>query len=189
MIHSHSQQLAAMIENALWFAREDAKGALETEEIDVEELVRMSAAACGRMLEEAGVVLERDIEPQLPLIRGNRTLLLHGLLNLLSNVAIYGRAGKWARVRAVRRGGAVQFTIEDRGAGILPEETEQVFQPFYRGKGAQQANATGLGLGLALVRRIVEAHDGKLELHSDRGVGTVIAFSLPILDCQSKPAA
>jgi signal transduction histidine kinase len=188
MIHSHSEQLAAMIENALWFARKDTNRALETEEIDVEELVSTAAATCGRMLEEAGVVLERDIEPKLPLIRGNRALLLHGLQNLLTNITLYARAGKWARVRAVRCGSAVQFTIEDRGAGILPEETERVFQPFYRGQGAKQANVAGLGLGLALVRRIVEAHDGMIELRSQRGVGTAVAFSVPITDCDSKPA-
>jgi signal transduction histidine kinase len=188
MIHSHSEQLAVMIENALWFARKDANRALETEGIDVEELVSTAAATCGRMLEQAGVVLELDIEPQLPLIRGNRTLLLHGLQNLLTNITLYARAGKWARVRAVRRGSAVQFTIEDRGAGILPEETERVFQPFYRGKGAKQANVAGLGLGLALVRRIVEAHDGKIELRSQRGVGTAVAFNVPISNCDSRAA-
>jgi signal transduction histidine kinase len=84
MIHSHSEQLAAMIENALWFARKDANRTLETEEIDVDELVRAAAVTCGRILEQAGVVLEQDIEPKLPPIRGNRTLLLHGLQNLLT---------------------------------------------------------------------------------------------------------
>jgi len=187
MIRSHSEQLAAMIENALWFARKDPKGALEVDEVDVHDLVGAAASACGRMLEEAGVILEREIEARLPPIRGNRTLLLHGLQNLLTNIALYARAGKWARVRAVRRGNTVQFTVEDRGAGILPEESERVFQPFYRGKGAKQANVAGLGLGLALVRRIVEAHDGEIELRSQRGVGTIIVFSVPIFDCESKP--
>jgi signal transduction histidine kinase len=182
MIHSHSEQLAAMIENALWFARKGGDGALETEELDVEELVSAAAATCGRALEEAGVVLEREIEPRLPPIRGNRTLLLHGLQNLLTNIALYARAGKWARVRAVRCGNAVQFTIEDRGAGIPPEETERVFQPFYRGQGAKQANAAGLGLGLSLVKRIVEAHQGTVDLRSRRNVGTTVAFAVPIFD-------
>jgi signal transduction histidine kinase len=182
MIHSHSEQLAAMIENALWFARKDGQGAFETEELDVEELVSAAAATCGRTLAQAGVVLERDIEPDLPPIRGNRTLLLHGLQNLLTNVALYARAGKWARVSAARRGHFVQFTIEDRGAGIAPEETERVFQPFYRGRGANQANAAGLGLGLSLVKRIVEAHQGTIDLRSQHNVGTTVAFAVPIID-------
>ena len=182
MIHSHSEQLAAMIENALWFARRGGKEVLETEEVDVEDLVSTAAGTCGRMLAEAGVALERDMEPGLPPIRGNRTLLLHGLQNLLANVALYGRAGKWARVRAARRGNAVEFTIEDRGAGISPEEVERVLQPFYRGQGAKQTNVAGLGLGLTLVRRIVEAHEGKIDFRSKRNVGTTVAFSVPIFE-------
>jgi signal transduction histidine kinase len=87
-----------------------------------------------------------------------------------------------------RHGNTVQFALEDRGAGIPPEERERVFQPFYRGKRAKQENVAGLGLGLALVRRIVEAHDGEIELRSDRGVGTTIAFSVPIFDWQTSSA-
>ena len=166
MIHHHSEELAAMIENALWFARGDAKDRLEMEEAIPEELIREAAATCEGMLEQAGVVLERDIEPGLPTIRGNRTLLLHGLQNLLANVALYGRAGRWARIRARRRAATVEFTIEDRGGGMSPEDITRVFQPFYRGRRAKQTNIAGLGLGLAIVRRIVEAHNGEIELRS-----------------------
>ena len=188
MIHNHSEDLAAMIENALWFARSDAKEALEIEEAMPEELVRDAAATCGRMLEQAGVVLERDIEPGLPAVRANRTLLLHGLQNLLANVALYGRSGRWARIRARRCAATVEFTIEDRGPGMSPEDITRVFQPFYRGRGAKQANIAGLGLGLALVRRIVEAHDGDIELRSQQNAGTIVAFRVPVFDPDSKTA-
>ena len=177
-----------MIENAIWFARGDGKEGLEMEEAIPEELVREAAATCGTMLEQAGVVLQCDIEAGLPAIRGNRTLLLHGLQNLLANVALYGRSGRWARIRARRRGATVEFIIEDRGAGMSPEDITRVFQPFYRGRGAKQANIAGLGLGLALVRRIVEAHDGDIELRSQQNAGTIVAFRVPIFDLYSKTA-
>jgi signal transduction histidine kinase len=189
IIRNHSEELAAMIENAIWFARGDGGEGLEMEEVIVDELVTEAEAACAGMLQQAGVVLERDTESGLPPIRGNRTLLLHGLQNLLANVALYGRAGKWARIRSRRRGTSVEFTIEDRGAGMSPEDVARVFQPFCRGRGAKQANIAGLGLGLALVRRIVEAHDGKVELRSQRNVGTTVAFRVPIFDPNSKAVA
>ena len=189
MIHNHSDELAAMIENAIWFARGDGKEGLEMEEVIVEELVMQAATTCAGMLQQAGIVLERDTESGLPAIRGNRTLLLHGLQNLLVNVALYGSAGKWARIQARRHGAFVEFTIEDRGAGMSPEDLTRVFQPFYRGRGAKKANIAGLGLGLALVRRIVEAHDGKVELRSQHNVGTTVAFRVPILDLESKEIA
>lgn len=186
MIHNHSEELAAMIENALWFARGDAKEGLEMEEAVPEELVREAAAVCGPMLEQAGVALEREIEPGLPAIRGNRTLLVHGLQNLLANVALYGQAGRWARIRARRCGATVEFAIEDRGAGMSPEEITRVFRPFYRGRRAKHTNIAGLGLGLAIVRRIVEAHDGDIELRSQHDTGTIVAFRIPIFNRDSK---
>jgi signal transduction histidine kinase len=189
MIHNHSAELAAMIENAIWFARGDGKEGLEMEEVIVEDLVREAAATCSGMLQEAGVVLERDTESGLPAIHGNRTLLLHGLQNLLANVALHGRAGKWARIQARLHGAAIEFIIEDRGAGMAPEDVTRVFQPFHRGKGAKRANIAGLGLGLALVRKIVEAHNGKVELRSQHNVGTTVVFRVPIFDRDSKRSA
>jgi signal transduction histidine kinase len=189
MIHNHAEELAAMIENAIWFARGAGKEGLQMEEVMVEELVVEAAATCAGMLQQAGVVLECDTQRGLPAIRGNRTLLLHGLQNLLANVAVYGRAGKWARLQARRHEASVEFRIEDRGAGMSPEDLTRVFQPFYRGRGAEQANIAGLGLGLALVRRIVEAHDGKVELRSQHNYGTTVAFRIPIFDPDSKASA
>jgi signal transduction histidine kinase len=188
MIHRHSEELAAMIENALWFARGEGGEGLGMEETIPEELVREAAAMSAAMLKQAGVVLECDIEPGLRAIRGNRTLLLHALQNLLSNVALYGHAGRWARIRARRLGDTVEFAIEDRGTGMSPEDSTRVFQPFYRGRGAKQANTSGLGLGLAIVRRIVEAHDGDIELRSQHNAGTIVAFRVPIFDPDSKAA-
>jgi signal transduction histidine kinase len=180
MIHSHVEQFTEMIENALWFARKDGTGELELAEVDIEELIDAATSTCRRMLEDAGVVLECDIEPGLAAIRGNRTMLLHGLQNLLTNVARHAQSGKWARVRVAQVGTSVLFTVEDRGQGIAPSEQARVFEPFYRGRQARQANAGGLGLGLSLVRRIVEAHRGRVELLSDGKLGTTVVFTVPV---------
>ncbi len=188
MIRAQSEQLSEMIENALWFARRDARDELEVREVDVEELVSAATTTCSRMLEDAGLALERDIEPGLPAVRGNRTLLLHGLQNLLANVAKHGRSGKWVRIRAAREGDRVIFTVEDRGDGIPSDEVKRVFEPFYRGKGARQTNLAGLGLGLSLVRKIVEAHTGKIQLRSKQSRGTTIAFTVPICDPEDSSA-
>jgi signal transduction histidine kinase len=69
---------------------------------------------------------------------------------------------------------------------MSPEDIKRVFQPFYRGKGAKRANIAGLGLGLAIVRRIVEAHDGEIELRSQQNAGTILTFRVPIFDRDSK---
>jgi two-component system phosphate regulon sensor histidine kinase PhoR len=184
MIHAHAEQLTEMIENALWFAQKDPRGELEVKDVDVEDLITTVAATCGRALQEAGVVLERNVEPGLPCIRANRVLLLHALQNLVTNVARHGRAGKWAQVRAARDGSEIVFTVEDRGDGIPLDEAAHVFEPFYCGKGAKVTGTAGLGLGLTLVKKIVEAHGGKIELRSKRNLGTTIAFTIPAYDLE-----
>jgi signal transduction histidine kinase len=188
MIHAHAEQLTEMIENALWFARKDGTGELELAEVDIEELIGAAASTCRRVLEGAGVVLERDVEPGLPAVRGNRTLLLHALQNLLTNVARHAQSGKWARVRVAHEGTSVVFTVEDRGQGIAPNEEARVFEPFYRGRQAKQAKVGGLGLGLSLVRRIVEAHGGRIELHSNGRLGTTVVFTVPIFPVRESTA-
>jgi signal transduction histidine kinase len=180
MIRGHSEQLSKMIENSIWFARRDARYGLETGDVDVEELICTAAGTCGRMLEEAGVELERYVEPGLPAIRGNRTLLLHGLQNLLTNVASHGRSGKWARISAKLIGSDVAFTVEDKGHGVPSDEATRVFDPFYRGKQARKTGQAGLGLGLSLVKRVVEAHSGTIQLRSRRGQGTAIVLTIPV---------
>jgi signal transduction histidine kinase len=180
MIRGNSEQLSEMIENAIWFARRDARAGLESPDVDVEELICTAVGTCSRTLQEAGVELERDIEPGLPPIRGNRTLLLHGLQNLLTNVASHGYSGKWARVSAKLMGGEVAFTVEDRGNGIPSDEVTHVFDPFYRGKRARQTGQAGLGLGLSLVKRVVQAHAGRVQLRPRRGQGAAIVFTVPV---------
>jgi signal transduction histidine kinase len=181
MILVHSEQLSEMIENVLWFARKDSRDDLEVKEVDVEELIDTAAGTCSRILEDSGVTLERSIEQGLPAICGNRTLLLHCLQNLLTNVAKHGQSGKWARIRAAREGSEVAFTIEDRGDGIPSDDVAHVFDPFYRGAGAKQTRVAGLGLGLNLVRKIVEAHSGRIQLRSSRTSGTTVRFTVPIV--------
>jgi signal transduction histidine kinase len=180
MIHAHAQHLSAMVENALWFARRDVRATLKTERIDPEELIRISAASCSRLLANAEITLEIDLAPGLPAFRGNRTLLLQALENLITNAATHGGSGRWARVRATPERDTILFTVEDRGPGIPPEEAKRVFEPFYRGKNTRQTTQAGLGLGLTLVRRIVEAHGGTVELGSRAGGGTTIAFALSL---------
>jgi signal transduction histidine kinase len=179
MIHAHAEQLAEMIENALWFARRNTEGP-EAGPVDAEELVHAAADTCSRILENAEVVLERDVEPGLPAILGNRTLLLHGLQNLLTNVAKHGQAGKWARIRAARAGEGIVLSVEDRGNGIPADEAARVLDPFYRGARAKKAGVSGLGLGLSFVGKVVTAHSGRIQIQSGRGAGTTVTLTVPV---------
>jgi signal transduction histidine kinase len=122
--------------------------------------------------------LEVDTDPALPLLDGDAVLLRRVLDNLLENAARYSDAGEPVRLEA-RGGDAVTFVVSDQGVGISAEDLPRVFRPFYRADKSRSRATGGLGLGLALVKRIVEAHGGSIELESAPGQGTRARVRLP----------
>ena len=96
--------------------------------------------------------------------------------NLVGNALKYGGCeGGRVTVRAAGRGASVVLSVCDTGAGISPEARARLFEPFFRGS----AKPDGYGLGLATVKRLVEAHRGKVELESEVGAGTTVTVELP----------
>jgi signal transduction histidine kinase len=128
--------------------------------------------------------VEKKIDPELPAILGDPVALRQVLENLVGNAAKHGSDGHgWIGVFASAAGGperpAVEIRVADRGAGIPQEERERIFDPFYRGRRAIAEQVHGTGLGLSLVRRIVEAHGGNIRVESDPGKGTEFIVRIP----------
>ena len=114
----------------------------------------------------------------LPVIQGDQDLLFLALYNLLDNALKYTPSRGTIELRARENGSFVIIEVADTGPGIPPDEIEQVWNELYRGRSA--AGIAGSGLGLSLVRAIVERHHGQVSLHSRPGQGTLISLSLPI---------
>jgi signal transduction histidine kinase len=98
---------------------------------------------------------------------GDATLVARAVGNLLENAKRH--AGGAARLRILERGPRIAFEVDDDGPGFAPGEEEQVFQPFYRGKNGGEKNGVSVGLGLALVKRIAEAHGGRAYAQNREG--------------------
>jgi len=114
----------------------------------------------------------------LPEVSGDYDLILLALHNLLDNALKFAGAGERVEVRAYEDGAMVAVEVADTGRGIEAEDLPHVWQELYRGKGAR--GIPGSGLGLALVRSIVERHEGEIRLRSRPGQGTVVVVRLPI---------
>ncbi len=114
----------------------------------------------------------------LPAVSGDRDLLFLAIHNLLDNAVKYSRAGDTLELRAFEDGAGVVVEVADTGTGIPPNELPQVWDELYRGQGAR--GVPGSGLGLALVRAIVERHGGQVMVRSRPGQGTVFTLRLPI---------
>ena len=125
--------------------------------------------------------LHVDLPQGLPALDGDPVLLRRVIDNLLENAHKYTEQPE-APISLVARGGArIEIEVIDQGIGISPEDLAQVFRPFFRADRSRTRATGGLGLGLALARRIVEAHGGEIALHSTLQRGTRALVSLPAL--------
>lgn len=119
-----------------------------------------------------------DFEAASFLVLGDRQRLGQVFANLLSNAAKYSPAGHEITVRIRTDDTAARVDVVDRGVGIPPEDIPRLFSRFYRSEGAAE-RIQGLGLGLYITSRIVQAHDGSIEVESQRGSGTTFTVTLP----------
>jgi len=124
--------------------------------------------------------LELDVADALPEVCGDPVLLRRVVENLLDNAGKYSDAGAPIIVRAAATGGGLAVEVKDRGIGVDEADLPRLFTPFFRTARSRAHGTRGVGLGLALSRRIVEAHGGTIAATSRAGAGTTVRFELPL---------
>ncbi len=185
LIQQESEKLSAVVEQILRFAAGKAGHVIgERSPLPVPSLIEDCVESTRAALEGAGCVLEQKIDPGLPVILGDATALKHAIQNLLQNAIKYGTEGSnWIGLFATqsdRQGGpGVEIRVVDRGPGIPQEEQAHVFDPFFRGNRAITDQIHGTGLGLNLVKKIVEAHGGTVRVESRPMKGTEFIIRIP----------
>lgn len=190
-IERNGKRLMALIENLLAGARMDSGMVpLVVRPVDVRGLVDGAVKAVQTQLGSRSLELLVDVAPALPSIGGDSEQLERVLINLLTNGIKYTLDGGRITVRAGDRGGGeVEIAVEDTGVGIPEEELKRVFDRFFRASTAKDAAAPGTGLGMAIVKSIVDRHDGHIELRSTPGKGTTVLLALPVHGAEKAPAA
>jgi signal transduction histidine kinase len=140
------------------------------------ELIREATDA----VDELGGRLRVDVAPGADdlLVLADRGRVLQVLRNLLSNAEKYGMAQTPIELRLHRAGESAAFTVANQGSGIASEESWRLFQPFSR-IARETSGADGMGLGLYISRRLVQAHGGRIDAHSEGGE-TAFTFTLPL---------
>ena len=163
---------------------------IDAERIDAGRLVVMPRrATLARVIDDAlvvarsasaikGVALQAQVEPGLPLLVLDTVQMERVIANLLGNAIKFTPAGGGVRLHARRHRDAVLLTVADDGPGIPPEELPRLSEPHFRG--TRSRGIDGAGLGLFIVRAVVEAHGGTLRIASAIGEGTAVTVSLPI---------
>ncbi len=178
-ILSSSSALLAIINDILDLATIDA-GVLELELSDVDARRAAEAAAAGLAdrFKEAGVLLEFDIPAGIGTFTADEKRLRQVIFNLLSNAVGFSDTGQTVRLSARRQDGEIVFTMTDEGRGIPDEVRRLVFERFE--SHALGTGHRGVGLGLSLVKSLVELHGGRVELDSEEGRGTTVICHFPV---------
>lgn len=179
LIRGESVRLADMVEHVLEFAGADSPGRTPRGSIDAGQAVRDAVTAMESLAADRGGAVRVDIADASLAVRGDLSHLTRAVSNLLGNALKYGGVAPRVRVSARRAGDLVEIVVADEGEGLRAEEIPHLFEPFYRGQSASEAQVPGSGLGLALVRRIVESHGGEVRAANGAPRGAVFTVSIP----------
>lgn len=171
----------SLVEDLLTLSRvRELAVAEEVTEVDLEDLIADTIAEEELAAQRHGVVFVREVDGRLPLIRGHAEGLQAMLRNLVSNAVKYSPQGGQVRVAARAEQGRVVIEVEDHGIGIPEEDLGRIFDDFYRTPLSRQLGIMGTGLGLPIVKSVVEHHGGEITVESKPGTGTLFRVTLPI---------
>jgi signal transduction histidine kinase len=181
-----SERLLRMINDLLDLARiESGSRRMNLERHSPNELVQKAAKELVDLAEARDVQLRFEVEPDLPKVTVEPQQIFHVFSNFVSNAAKYSRAGDEIVIAARRdRDGGIRFSVTDHGPGIPLQYQPRMFEKFFRVPGT---DSRGAGLGLAIAREIVTAHDGRVGVNSQPGKGSEFYFVLPAAEAITRP--
>ena len=180
IIRKESERLTALINNILDFSRIEAgRKEYDFRETDLSELVRNTLESYRYQIELQGFSFEEKIS-SVPPLRVDREAMARSVVNLVNNALKYSQDRKHIAVNLYRENGSIKLEVIDHGIGIREEEQSKIFEKFYRVGDPLVHNTKGSGLGLSLVRHIVEAHHGAVHVDSVFGQGSKFTIALPV---------
>lgn len=178
-IHQQVREMTAMIDVLLDCARlEGGRFMTGSAPTDLAEIVRDVLRGWRDHLESLGYVLEVQLSPACPVLPLDRDAIAVCLVNLITNAIHYSAAHKFIGIATWTEVGEVVLEVYDHGVGIDPDEQGAVFTKFYRGRRQGPTPIGGSGLGLYIVKSVVEAHGGSVTLTSAPGRGTRVSLRL-----------
>jgi signal transduction histidine kinase len=185
LIATEGRRLTQMVEQVMTFAGLQAgKPGLDVRAVDTGFVIDEALVAMAPLVRDQDAVIERDVPDELPRMLADASAVSRCIQNLLGNALKYGGEPGHIRVsaRATPRlgGDQVAITVADDGPGIPARDLPHIFEPFYRGADVVSRQIHGSGLGLSLVRRIMDELGGSVTVESEPGRGSAFTLHLPV---------
>ena len=180
LIKEEGKKLSAMVEQILEFAgARSGKRRYRFEPVNIADVVRNALTDSNSLFSKAGFEVEDSIPDHLEVPRADPAALTAAITNLIQNSVKYSNGKRWLSVTVLNGEGNVKIEVEDRGIGISKTDQRRIFEPFFRSKEVVDAQIHGNGLGLSLVKEIVEEHRGSISVESEIGQGSKFILSIP----------
>jgi len=183
MINHEVNRLTDMVEQAIEFARiQKGWKPAKLHPIEVEDLINSVIKNLDQYIKENKIQLETNIQPSLPIIKGDWASLHRCIQNLISNAVKYSNQNRHISliVAFSPKENFLQIIVKDNGLGINKSDLSHIFEPFYRSQQVVSEQIPGSGLGLSLVKNVVEAHKGRVTVESTLGKGSSFTLHLPV---------
>jgi cell cycle sensor histidine kinase DivJ len=189
LIRRSGEHVLEVVNSVLDVSRIEAGAfAIARESCDAGTTVSQSAALMALRAEAAGVELRCSVAPDLPPIMADRRALTQVALNLIANAIKFTPRGGDVSVLVRRAGGGVSIMVRDTGVGVASEHLARLGEPFFQVDDAEGRARDGAGLGLSVVRGLVELHGGEFAIESASGAGTRVTVTLPADGRRAGPA-
>jgi signal transduction histidine kinase len=176
-----SEHLSHLIDNILDFTRidEDRKK-LEFTDLDLDKLTQAFIKSIDEMIREIGFEISYSCQDRAPVIRADRDAVLQVLYNLVDNAIKFSGNSRRIDIGLISQDNEMQLSVKDYGIGISVKDQAKIFERFYRSRESQRSGIKGSGIGLTIVKKIVEDHKGSLTVESSPGEGSIFCVHLPI---------
>jgi signal transduction histidine kinase len=183
LIEAEGRRLGDMVERVLRFAGINSGHQTQVRaEVDLAQVVAAAVHGVEGEARERGVGVALQPNATLPATVGDAEALRSAVQNVIGNAVKYSEAGGSVEVMVdVVDGGTVRIRVADRGIGIDAADLADVFKPFFRGRRAVEAQVRGSGIGLSVVKYVVQSHGGDVRVESRAGEGTTVTIVLPIV--------
>lgn len=180
VVRRASERLQRLIDDLIAYSSASREGLLlERRAVNLQSLAQRALARTQEKAAKAGVSLETDIPSDLPAVEADPERIVWVLYQLVDNGIKFTPAGGRVRLCGRSSDERVTVSVQDTGIGIPSNRLEEIFEPFHQLDGSTTRRYGGTGLGLALVKLILDGHGAPIEVESEEGMGTTVRFSLP----------